>query len=289
MQALAGQLEQLRSSIDSTQQCMAAALSSQAAAAGQALSSAQASQAASAEVLGQALQAAGKDLSAAFDSLCSSLTAQSAQLVALSQQQQEAAAAAQATAAAGLARAQESLRFVGAGVQQLQGVADNTAEAVNTKLAAFAADFEASMVQKQQVLVAQLGQLLAGFAQDRQQVVAAAVAEVQQQLVAGQQELSTAAAGATAAVDGCMTQVKVRLYATGLPPNTPAVSAAGAISSGARQWLSPCCTCLVAWIQRPADFRLLCSLVVWVLLPLRLLMLRPSSPPRSCSRACLLA
>jgi hypothetical protein len=159
--------------------------------------------------MGQALQSAGKAVAGALDSLRGSLEAQSTQLLAFSQQQQEATAAAQQAAAAGLARAKEGMLAVGASVQQLNGVAQNTTEAVSCKLAAFAADFETSMEEKQQALVEQLGSLLAGFVQDRQQAVAAAVAEVKQQLADGQQELSGAAAGASAAVDGCISKLAV--------------------------------------------------------------------------------
>jgi hypothetical protein len=209
MQALSSQLQHLQSSISSTQQLMSDALSSQAGAAGQALSAAQASHAASADEMGQALQTAGKAVAGALDSLRGSLEAQSTQLLAFSQQQEEATAAAQHAAAAGLARAKEGMLAVGASVQQLNGMAQGTTEALSNKLAAFAADFETSMEEKQQVLVEQLGSLLAGFVQDRQQAVAAAVAEVKQQLVDGQQELSSAAAGASAAVDGCVSRLAV--------------------------------------------------------------------------------
>lgn len=210
VQALSSQLEQLQSSISSTQQLMSSALASQADAAGQALAAAQASQAASAGEMGQALQAAGQAVKSALDSLRVSLEAQSSQLLEFSRQQQEATAAAQEAAAAGLACAKGDVASIGTSVQQLSGVAQNTTEAVNSKLAAFAADFESSMAEKQQALVDQLGCLLAGFVHDRQQAVAAAVAEVKQQLLEGQQELSGAAAGASAAVDGCISSLKVR-------------------------------------------------------------------------------
>lgn len=213
IQALTGQLQQLQSSIDSTQQLMSAALSGQADAASQALSDAQSSQAAAAAEMGQTLQSAGAAVAGALDSLRESLQAQSAGLQAFSQQQQEATKAAQEAAAAGLARAKDAVSSVGTSVQQLHGVAQNTAEAVDSKLASFAAEFESSMAQKQQALVAQLGSLLAGFVQDRQDAVAAAVADMKQQLAAGQRELSGAASGAAAAVDGCMSKLKVCAHA----------------------------------------------------------------------------
>lgn len=209
VQALSSQLEQLQSSISSTQQLMSSALASQADAAGQALAAAQASQAASAGEMGQALQAAGQAVKSALESLRGSLEAQSSQLLEFSRQQQEATAAASQAAAAGLTRAKGDVASIGTSVQQLSGVAQNTTEAVNSKLAAFAADFESSMAEKQQALVDQLGCLLAGFVHDRQQAVAAAMAEVKQQLLEGQQELSGAAAGASAAVDGCISNLKV--------------------------------------------------------------------------------
>lgn len=191
------------------QQLVSAALSSQANAAGQALSAAQTTQAAAAEELAEALQASGKAAASALDSLRSSLEAQSSHLVAFSQQQQEATAAAQKSAAAGLARAREGMLSVSTSVQQLQGMAQSTNSAVCNKLAVFASDFESAMAEKQQVLVEQLGSLLAGFVQDRQQAVAAAVAEVKQQLVDGERQLSGAAAEASAAVDGCIGKLTV--------------------------------------------------------------------------------
>jgi hypothetical protein len=159
--------------------------------------------------MGSAMVDASKAMAVALDSLRSSLTAQSSQLAAFSQQQQEATAAAQEAAAAGLACARDGLVAIGGSVQQLQSAANTTTEAVSSKLAAFAADFESSMAEKQQALVSQLGLMLAGFVQDRQQAVAAAVAEVKQQLEAGQQEVAGAAAGASSAVDSCMGKLKV--------------------------------------------------------------------------------
>lgn len=209
IQSLASQMKQLQASIDGTQQLMSAALSGQAGVAEQALSAAQAAQAASAQEMSSALQAAGASVADALDSISRSLQAQSAQLVAFSQQQQEATAAAQQAAREGLRRAKEGMVSVGGSVQQLHGVAQGMADTVNSRLTAFAADFEASMVEKQQVLVAQLGALLAGFVQDRQEAVAGAVAEVKQQLEAGQQKLSGAAAGTAAAVDSCISKLKV--------------------------------------------------------------------------------
>lgn len=152
---------------------------------------------------------ASKAMAVALDSLRNSLSAQSSQLAAFSQQQQEATAAAQEAAAAGLARARDGLVSIGGSVQQLQSAANTTTEAVSSKLAAFAVNFESTMAEKQQALVSQLGSLLAGFVQDRQQAVTAAVAEVKQQLEAGQQEVAGAAAGASAAVDTCMGKLKV--------------------------------------------------------------------------------
>lgn len=188
---------------------MSAAISSQAEAAGEALSAAQASQAASAREMGQALQTAGKAAASALESLRGSLEAQSSHLMAFSQQQHEATAAAHSAAAAGLARAQEGLVAVGDSVQQLHGMAQSSNSTVCNKLVVFAADFESTMAEKQQALVEQLGSLLAGFVQDRQQAVAAAVADVKQHLADSQHQLSGAAAGASAAVEGCKSKLAV--------------------------------------------------------------------------------
>lgn len=215
LRELTGQLADLQTSIASTQQMLATALSQQAAAAGDALGAAQSSHADSAQKLAAALQAAGKSMAAAFDSLSGSLSAQGTQLAAFVQEQQAATAAAQQAAAAGFTRAQDSLASISSAVQRLDSLAGSSTVAVGDRLAAFASDFESSMAVQQQQLLAQVGSLLSAFVADRQSAVAGAVADMQQRLTEGRQQVAQEACGLTAAADSCVSTLQVRLRGAG--------------------------------------------------------------------------
>lgn len=206
---LKSQLTQMQASITSTEQLLSTALQQQADAAAAALSSAESSQAAAAEEMAAALQASAAASAAALQALSSSLQSQATQLASFAQEQQTAAQAAQQLAAAGFGRARSSLRDIGSSVQDLGKLSEATAAAASDSLATFAAEFEESMVAKQEQLLAQVGSLLAGFVAERRQAVAGIVAGVNQQLGEGRRQLAAATAQITAAADSCAGALEV--------------------------------------------------------------------------------
>jgi hypothetical protein len=231
LQGLTRQLGELQASISSTQQLLSDALGQQAEAAGQALSGAHASSAAAAGALAAALQATSASFAAAADALAASLQSQSSQLAAFATEQQAAAAAAHEVAAAGFARAKQGLTGIATAVRHLDSLAGSAAAAAGDRLASFADDFGASLAHKQQLLLAQVGVLLADFVADRQAAVASAVADLKQQLVEGGQQVAAEARELTAAADGCIST----LQADAASSKQASHALAGALADGIQQ------------------------------------------------------
>lgn len=206
---LSSQLEQLQADIAETGKWLSAAVAQQADAASAALAQSQATQREMAEELQQTMQLAASETATALSELVTSLQAQSRHLTSFGQQQQAACQSVQQLAAAGFKRAKDSLQEIGRTAEEMGNLSKVNNAAANDRLSRFAADFETSMAEKQQQLLAQVGSLLAGFVQDRNTVVAGMVANLQQHLGDGQTQLAAAAGQLTSSADNCVVSLKV--------------------------------------------------------------------------------
>jgi len=207
--ALSTQMSQMQASIAEVNQVLKTALLQQANATAASLSSVLTSQANTAEQMGQAMQSATDAMAAALQGLKSSLEEQAAQLAAFAEEQQVAAQSAQQQAAAGFARARSDVLGIANSVQDVGNMSEKAAAAASSRLATFAANFEASMGTKQEQLLAQISGLLTVFVQDRQQAVTGMLEDLKHQLGERQQQMADATSQLTLAAQNCIGALEV--------------------------------------------------------------------------------
>ena len=109
-----------------------------------------------------------------------------------------------------LARAKDSVSSIGSAAKKMQQLSRTRATAASGALGGFVTQFEASLAEKQQQLMQQVGALVAQFTKEQEATMSGMVAGLQQQLVEGQQQVEAVAEEVEAATSSCIETLEVR-------------------------------------------------------------------------------